>query len=213
MIKIMIIEDNPAYRKGIALAIAKTEGMTLSHEFGTAAVALQKVPIFGKEEMPDLVLLDLNLPGISGLDALPRLKEILPEARVLILTQSDMQHDVLRAIELGAAGYLLKSSSIPQLLDGIRTVHRGGATLDPGLASLIIQTLKKQKKEDSIDLSKRELEVLAHIADGAVQKQIADQLDLSSYTVNEYIANIYKKLNVHNAPAAVSKAYKTGILP
>ncbi|WP_372798195.1 response regulator, partial [Pontiella sp.] len=176
MIKIMIIEDNPAYRKAIGRAVETADGLHMMHEFGTAAVALKKIPILGKEERPNLVLLDLNLPGLSGLDALPRLRELLPEAKVIILTQSDMQHDVLRAIELGAAGYLLKSSSIPQLLDGIRTVHRGGATLDPGLAGLIIQTLKKQpaKQTDSTELSKREFEVLTLIAEGAVQKQIAD---------------------------------------
>ncbi len=215
MIKILIIEDNPAYRKGIAQAIAKTDGMELTQEFGTAAIALRKIPTLAKESAPNLILLDLNLPGISGLDALPRIKELLPEAKVIILTQSDMQEDVLRAIELGAAGYLLKASSVPRLLEGMQTVHDGGATLDPGLASLIMSSLKnKQPKTESVvELSRRELEVIARIAEGAVQKEIADQLDLSVYTVGEYIANIYKKLNVHNAPAAVAKAYKSGILP
>ncbi len=215
MIKIMIIEDNPAYRKGIGRAVEKTDGMEMTQSFGTAAMALQKAAAFAKHELPNLVLLDLNLPGLSGLDALPRLKQALPEAQVIILTQSDRQDDVLRAIELGAAGYLLKSSSIPQLLDGIRTVHRGGATLDPGLAGLIMKSLKKRKPSAApgIELSKREFEVLTLIAAGEVQKQIADRLGLSIYTVGEYIANIYKKLNVHNAPAAVAEAYKTGILP
>lgn len=215
MIKIMIIEDNPAYRKGISLAIERTDGMECCREFGTAAIALREIPSFSDEEAPSLILLDLNLPGISGLDALPQIKALLPEARVIILTQSDMQEDVLRAIELGAAGYLLKASSIPQLLEGIQTVHDGGATLDPGLASLIMHSLKtgQRKAEPSIKLSKREREVITRIAEGAVQKEIAGQLGLSIYTINEYIASIYKKLNVHNAPAAVAKAYKTGILP
>ena len=214
MIKVMIIEDNPAYRKGIVLAVGKADGMALTQEFGTAAVALQKIPALDTEKGPDIILLDLNLPGITGLDALPELKKLLPEAKVIILTQSDMQRDVLRAIELGASGYLLKASSIPQLLDGIEAVHKGGATLDPGLASLIINSLRKRtsKTERAVELSKREMQVLTLIAEGSVQKQIAHQLNLSNHTVNEYIANIYKKLNVHNAPAAVAKAYRSGLI-
>jgi two-component system nitrate/nitrite response regulator NarL len=214
-IQIMLIEDNPAYRKGICCAIENTDGMKLSRQFGTAEIALRSIPAFEREARPNLVLLDLNLPGMSGLDALPEIKALLPEAKVIILTQSDLQADVLRAIELGANGYLLKASSIPQLLQGIQTVHDGGATLDPGLASLIMNTLNpgKTKKPPAVELSRREHEVLALIAEGSAQKQIAAELDISVYTVSEYIANIYKKLNVPNAPAAIAKAYRTGILP
>lgn len=221
MIKIMIIEDNTAYRKAIKLALTKTDNMEVCQEFGTAAIALQKLSKLKskktekEKDLPELILLDLNLPGTSGLDALPQIKSYLPKAKVIILTQSDMQQDVLRAIELGASGYLLKSSSIPTLLEGIQTVHNGGATLDSGLASLIISSLKKNKsdKTPTVELSKREIEVINLIAEGLVQKQIAEHLGISVHTVNEYIANIYKKLNVHNAPAAVAKAYKSGILP
>lgn len=211
----MLIEDNPAYRKGIACAIENSAGMELSRQFGTAAIALRSIPSFKSDDLPNLILLDLNLPGISGLDALPQLKELLPAAKIIILTQSDMQEDLLTAIELGAAGYLLKSSSIPQLIQAIQTVNSGGATLDPGLASLIMNTLNKgtRKTAPSISLSKREFEILSLISEGSAQKQIADQLNISAFTVREYIANIYKKLNVPNAPAAISKAYRTGILP
>lgn len=194
-------------------ALEQTDEMELIQQFGTAAVALRKISAFQENERPNLVLLDLNLPGISGLEALPQIKVLLPDASVIILTQSDMQKDVLRAIELGASGYLLKSSSIPQLLEGIQTVHKGGATLDPGLAALIIDSLKQgpRQKDPRIKLSKRELEVLSLIAEGSVQKQIAEQMNLSSHTINEYITNIYKKLNVHNAPAAVNKAHRQGL--
>jgi DNA-binding NarL/FixJ family response regulator len=215
MIKIMLIEDNAAYRKSIGWALEQTTTMQLTHPFGTASVALRKIPALAAQDRPDLILLDLNLPGLSGLDALPQLRKLLPDSKIIILSQSDLQEDVLRAIELGAAGYLLKASSVPRILEGIQTVYDGGATLDPGLAALILQSLKgrARKKHPPVELSKRELDVIARIAEGSVQKEIADQLNLSSYTVNEYIANIYKKLNVHNAPAAVAKAYKTGILP
>lgn len=172
-IKVMIVEDNPAYRRGICCAVAQTDGMELCQEFGTAAIALRSIPDFETSQIPNLVLLDLNLPGITGIDALPQIKPLLPEAKVIILTQSDRQADVLAAIELGAAGYLLKSSSIPQLLQGMQTVHNGGATLDSSLASLIMDTIKDSRKKEApqIQLSKRELDVLTLIAEGAVQNK------------------------------------------
>lgn len=208
-LRIMLIEDSAAYRKGIACALEAQPDMELIREFGTAEIALRHLG----DKAPDLILLDLNLPGMTGLDALPSIKAQAPESKVIILTQSDKEADVLQAIELGAAGYLLKASSIEQLVHGIHLVRDGGATLDPSLARFILDTLQQNLSQPPVkkNLSKRELEILSLIAEGLAQKQIASELQISIYTVTEHIHNIYDKLNVPNAPAAVAKAYKTGL--
>jgi DNA-binding NarL/FixJ family response regulator len=214
-IQIMLVEDSAAYRKGIACALEGRSDMELAFQFGTAEIALRSLQEIAKEAVPDLILLDLNLPGLSGLDALPELKKYAPKAKIIILTQSDKEADVLRAVQLGASGYLLKSTSIGQLLHGIQDVSAGGATLDPNLARFILDLLNQTlpKKAASTGLSTREMEILTRIAEGLAQKKIAAELAISIHTVNEYIHNIYEKLNVPNAPAAIFKAYKTGIFP
>jgi DNA-binding NarL/FixJ family response regulator len=212
-IKIMLVEDNTAYRRGINCALESNPDLELISEFGTAEIALRSLQNMSTRHVPDLILLDLNLPGMSGLDALPYFRKSIPEARIIILTQSDREADVLLSIELGAAGYLLKSSSMEELMQGIQNVSNGGATLDPGLATFIIRTLRKRQheKESRVELSQRALEVLALIAEGHSQKQIADQLGISVYTVGEHIHNIYEKLDVPNAPAAVNRAHRLGL--
>jgi DNA-binding NarL/FixJ family response regulator len=214
-IRIMLVEDFPDYRRGIACALDGRADMELASEFGTAEIALRSLREIEKKNAPDIILLDLNLPGMSGLDAILEFKQQAPDTKIIILTQSDKEADVLRAIRLGASGYMLKSTSIKQLTDGIQCVHKGGATLDPSLARFILSTLNKTlpKKPEETDLSKRELEIITLIAEGLAQKQIASQLQLSIYTVTEYIRKIYEKLQVPNAPSAISKAFRSGILP
>jgi DNA-binding NarL/FixJ family response regulator len=207
--QIMLIEDSLAYRNGIACALNEQPDMELISEFGTAEIALRNLD----KNSPDLILLDLNLPGMSGLDAIPLIKQRSSETKIIILTQSNKEADVLQAIESGASGYLLKSSSIEQLIRGIHHVGNDGATLDPNLARFILGTLRQKLRKSVTEthLSKREMEILTLISQGLAQKQIASQLKISIYTVTEYIHNIYEKLNVQNAPAAVSKAYRTGL--
>ncbi|MGJ8656614.1 MAG: response regulator [Akkermansiaceae bacterium] len=209
-IKIMLVEDNLAYRKGIACTLDRASNMELIAEFGASEFALQSLH---GNPTPDILLLDLNLPGISGLDSIPLFKEQSPQTKIIVLTQSDREADVLLAIRLGASGYLLKSTSIDQLMAGIQAVYQGGATLDPGVSQYILDTVKQTPSKSSLDtdLSKRELEILTLIAEGQAQKMIASQLKISVHTVSEYIHNIYSKLDVPNAPSAVAKAYQTGI--
>ena len=158
---------------------------------------------------------DLRLPGMSGLDALPHFASSAPQAKVIVLTQSDNEADVLRAIALGAAGYLLKSSTITQIKEGIRTVIEGGASLDPGVARFLIKTLQARLPKTSTEatLSERELEILALLGEGLVKKEIADRLGISYPTVDSHVQHIYEKLKVHNAPAAINIAHRLGIFP
>ena len=167
-VTVMLVEDNPEFRKVIRLALMRDAEIDLSSEFGTAEIALRSLRDGSAPGDPDVILLDLRLPGMSGLDALPHFASSAPQAKVIVLTQSDNEADVLRAIALGAAGYLLKSSTITQIKEGIRTVIEGGASLDPGVARFLIKTVQARLPKTSTEatLSERELEILALLGEG-----------------------------------------------
>lgn len=210
--KIMLVEDNRAYRLGIASALEDQPEMELSSQFGTAEVALRDLQ--DSDSPPDLILLDLNLPGMSGLEALPIIREYQPKIKIIILTQSDRQKDILTCIIAGANGYLLKSAGTTQIRDGIQNVLNGGASLDPIVAKLIIETVqsKSPKSQENNPLSEREIEVLRLLSEGKVKKEISTALNISTFTVATHVRHIYEKFDVQNAPAAISKAYRSGIL-
>jgi DNA-binding NarL/FixJ family response regulator len=210
----MLVEDNPEYREVINLAIEDEPDLELISRYGTAEVALRDLRNTSRRQVPDLIL-DLRLPGMGGLESLPHFRSSLPDAKIVILTQSDNETDVLRAISQGANGYLLKSASVTKITEGIRTVMAGGATLDAGVARFIISTLKARLPKDQMEnvLTKRELEILALLGEGLLKKEIAKRLYISTTTVATHVAHIYRKLNVQNAPAAVTKAFHMGILP
>ena len=211
----MLVEDHPEYREVIDLALRDQSDMQLISQVGSAERALQILQNQLDDNVPDLILLDLNLPGTSGLDALPLLRTCCPNISVIILTQSKDESDVMRAIQLGATGYLLKSSTVKQIVEAIRTVAQGGALLGTGVAKKILQTLQARIPLEELHnaLSQRELEILTLLGEGQLKKEIAAQLGISIATVATYIRRIYEKLDVQNAPAAIGKAYRAGILP
>ena len=211
----MLVEDHPEYREVIAIAVGKEPDLELTGFFGAAEVALRSLQDLTTRIEPEIVLLDINLPGMSGLEAIPFFRTAIPDSKIIILSQSDKEADVLRAITKGAAGYLLKSSTVRQIKEGIRSVIEGDAPLDAGVAKYIMQALKAKPLLDQPEraLSPRELEILSMLGDGLVKKEIADQLDITYGTVATHVRNIYEKLSVINAPAAITKAYRSGILP
>ncbi|REJ71222.1 MAG: DNA-binding response regulator [Planctomycetota bacterium] len=152
---------------------------------------------------------------MDGLDAIPQLRASAPDAKIIILTQSDQEADVLKAISLGASGYLLKSATLEQLAESIRTVHSGGASLEGSVAKYILARMQSALAPGGGQqlLSDRECEVLSLIAEGKVKKEIAAQLGISYTTVDTHVSRIYLKLNATNAPAAVNKAHQLQILP
>lgn len=213
-IRVMLVEDHPGYRQTINLALETEPDIELVSEFGTAERALRSVhDRQAHKRQPDVILLDINLPGITGLDALPAFHTSFPDAKILILTQSDRESDVLRAIELGAAGYLLKSASLIHITEGIRTVINGGASLDPKVAKFILQNLQGNvpSKAPKPVLTEREMEVLTLLAEGLVKKEIADKLNIGFSTVATHVMHIYEKLNEPNAPAAIHRAHVLGL--
>jgi two-component system nitrate/nitrite response regulator NarL len=214
-IRVLVVEDNPRYREVIALALKQEPGIQLASEFGTAEIALRSLRSEAGTELPDLILLDLRLPGMDGLEALPQFLTAAPEAKVMILTQSDNEADVLRALSLGASGYLLKSSTVGTITEGIRTVVKGGALLDAGVARFILNTLKARQPTNSSEslLTDRQKEILTLLGEGLLKKEIAERLGISYSTVDEHVAHIYERLGVRNAPAAVNRAHLLGLFP
>ena len=211
-ITVMLVEDNREYREVIQLALKRDQNIELISEFGTAEIALRNLG-GSSTRLPDIILLDLRLPGMSGLDALEQFNESAPDSKVILLTQSDNEADVLRAISLGAAGYLLKSSTASQIKEGIRVVMNGGASLDPGVAKFLMASLQSNFPKSEIEqvLTDREMEILTLLGEGLVKKEIAEQLGISYPTVDTHVSPIYAKLNVHNAPSAINVAHRLGL--
>jgi DNA-binding NarL/FixJ family response regulator len=178
-------------------------------------MAEQALKVLEHDTTTDVVLLDLNLPEMSGLEAIPWIKKYCPKIKIIILSQSDNETNILNAIHLGADGYLLKESTLDQIISGIRAVVDGGASLDPRVAKFILNTIQTKVPEPNSDplLSEREIEILRLLSDGLMKKDISERLDIGITTVATHVRRIYEKLDVVNAPAAISKAYKAGIFP
>ncbi|MDF7808054.1 response regulator transcription factor [Pontiellaceae bacterium B12219] len=213
-IKIMLVEDSPAYRKVIESALKGDPDLTLISQFGTAEIALRSLQDRSTRSVPDLILLDLNLPGMSGIEALPYFRKTIPDTKIIVLTQSNREADVLAAITAGTSGYLLKSNTLDQITEAVITVMEGGAMLDDKVAKFILDTLKKttpKKATPHKALSPRELEILALIGEGLLKKEVAAQLGIGVKTVNTHVGHIFEKLEVNNAASAVNKAYRLGI--
>lgn len=213
MIRIMVVEDNVDYRSVIAMAIDDAVDMELTGLFGTTEIALRTIEKSTDAELPDILLLDLRLPGISGLDAIPLIHEATPATRIIILSQSDEPSDIVRAISAGVSGYLLKSARLKEITEAIRTVSQGGGSLDKNVAQFILEKMAAKEIPQIDTLTERENEILLMLSEGLVKKEIATQLGIGYSTVDTHVSHIYRKLRVSNAPAAVSKAYQSGILP
>ena len=210
----MLVEDHPEYREIVNTALGREPDMKLTSQFGTAERALQSLQgLDGRHDL-DVILLDLNLPGISGLQAIPRFLATLPDTKIIILTQSDREADILQAIMLGASGYFLKSTRVREFIEGIRTVMAGGASLDAKVAKFVLNALKTNLPKRDLEqlLTEREVEILTQLAAGQLKKEIAESCGISIHTVVTHVSHIYEKLNVKNAPAAIAKAFQMGIL-
>ena len=209
-INIWLVEDNIRYRKSLAGLINGTEGMQCSHAFNSCEEALE---ILSNDIPPEVILLDIGLPGINGIQGIEKFKEISPSTLILILTIYDDNDKVFDALCSGASGYLLKDSLPEKIIDSIKEVLAGGAPMNMKIAHKVLElfTLFKKKKSD-YGLTDREKEILQNFIAGLTKQQIADKLFLSFHTVNTHLKNIYSKLHVHSISSAVSKVYKENIL-
>jgi two-component system, NarL family, response regulator LiaR len=211
-IRVVIADDHAVVRQGLRTFLELQEGMDVVGEAadGEEAVALVE------RTAPDVVLLDLVMPRVDGLEAIRRIRERAPATRILVLTSFADDHTVLPAVRAGAAGYLLKDVQPPELAGAIRTVHAGEALLAPTVATMLVEQLAAEDgagAERGEHLTPRELEVLALLARGRANKAIALDLGVSERTVKTHVSNILGKLNLTDRTQAAVYAVRHGIVP
>ena len=213
-IRVWLVEDNEIYRRGLSRAIDSANGMSCGGEFECAETALEAL---STAEAPEVILLDVGLPGMDGLAALEKIRKLSPESRVVILTVFNDSDKIFKAVCSGANGYLLKTASTDAVVTAVRQAAEGGAPMGAEVAERVLTlfaTLAKTKRAQADDygLSPRETEVLQQMAEGLVTKQIAAALDVSIHTVTNHIRSIYAKLHVNTNTGAVAKAIREGLV-
>lgn len=207
--RIMLIEDHADFRESVSMVLEQ-RGYECVGDFSTMEDALEAIR--GGLEA-DVVLSDLGLPGMGGIEGIKVIRELLPLAQVLVLTAFTDKAKVFAALEAGAHGYLVKAGSATRLIEMLEDVLAGGTPLDPKIAGMILQTFRRLSPIPSNEaLSQRECEVLQLSAKGMTRQEIADELSLSQHSVTEYIKRSFDKLHVRSLPAAVSEAIRRGFL-
>jgi DNA-binding NarL/FixJ family response regulator len=208
---VWIVEDHPVFAKHLSRLISAADDLECSRHFETAEAFFECLRM--TTERPDVVLLDLGLPGRDGLEVLSQLREREPTLKVLILSGYDDRERVYRAICNGASGYLLKTSNPEEILSGIREVVHGAAALSSKITSMILKGFSKHGPVEELEaLTKREEQVLGGLVKGFIKKEIADQLAISSHTVDMHLRSIYRKLHVSTQTEAVAKGLRLGLV-
>ncbi len=212
-IQVWLVEDNEVFRRNVQRVINSLEGMTCEGSFDSAEAtfkALQTNPA------PDVILLDVQLPGVDGIAALTEFREAIPETRVIILTVFDDADKIFRAVCAGASGYVLKASGTDKIGEAIRQVMGGGAPMTPEVAKKVLDAFANSDllpgEKGDYGLTAREQETLRLLAEGLLKKEIADALSISVNTVSTHLRRVYDKLHVNTNTGAVAKALREGII-
>jgi DNA-binding NarL/FixJ family response regulator len=201
-IGVSIIEDDVPAREILVGWIRRAEGFRYVSEHETAESALVRLP----QDKPQVVLVDINLPGMSGIECVRRLKPILPDTQFVMVTVYEDANHIFNALAVGASGYLLKQTRRGDLLAALKEVHAGGSPMSSQIARKVVQSFRRPVDSgNQADLSPREQEVLELLARGYLYKEIAESLQISVQTVNTYIRRIYEKLHVRSRAQAVAK--------
>jgi len=202
-ISVSIVEDNDKLRGTLARVIARAEGFRCASDYGSAEEALAGLP----KIKPDVVLMDINLPGMNGVECVRQLKTTLPRTQFLMLTVYEDSDSLFNSLKAGASGYLLKRTASARLLEAIHDVHAGGSPMTPQLARRLVQFFSKPVGDSSslARLAPGEKEFLDQLAKGYAYKEIADRMNISIDTVRSYVRTVYEKLHVHSRTEAVVK--------
>lgn len=201
-IKIMIVDDHPVVREGLSRIIVSESGMEVIAEAGTGAEALTQY----RKLRPDVVLLDMRMPEMTGIQTIEAIRKEFSNARIIVLSTYDLEEDIYQSLQAGARGYILKDSPRNELLASIRRVHAGERVIPPNIATRLAERIGGN------ELTAREFEVLKLIVSGKSNKQIGDDLGISEGTVKSHVNNILDKLGVTDRTQAVSVALKRGIV-
>jgi DNA-binding NarL/FixJ family response regulator len=210
-IKVAIFEDNNNMREGLYQLINGSQGFTCTGAFPNCDDLVKRI----KTASPDVIVMDIEMPGISGIEGVKLVKENFPEIKILMETIFEDDAKIFDSICAGAEGYILKNTAPVEILSAIREIYEGGSPMTPTIANRVLKMVKSQRVSDSknlFNLTDREKEILSCLVEGMSYKLIADECTISIDTVNVHIKNIYKKLQVHSKSEAVAKAIKGKIV-
>jgi DNA-binding NarL/FixJ family response regulator len=216
-VKVLVVDDHALFRRGIVTVLANQPGINVVGEAANGLEAIEKA----EELKPDVIVMDLNMPRCSGLEATQALQTRLPRVNILVLTVSDNEADLFAAIKFGATGYILKNTEPEELVQAIHHIAQGGVIISPVMASKLLTEFRnygndtevKKPDGEEAELSHREDEVLRLVARGATNKEIADSLFISENTVKTHLRNIMDKLHLANRSQAAAYAVKRGLVP
>jgi DNA-binding NarL/FixJ family response regulator len=209
-IKVALIEDQRTTREGLAILIGSTSGFEMTGRFASMEQALPQIDL----NPPDVLLVDIGLPGMSGIEGVRRVRSAHPNIQILMLTVYADDHHAFEAICAGASGYLLKETPRERLLAGIRELHEGGAPMSPEIARKVVLMFQKiaPPRAQERQLTPRQFQILRLLADGHSYKTCADRLSLSLDTVRFHVRHIYEQLHVHSKSEAVLQALRNGLI-
>ena len=209
-IRVLIVDDHTVVRDGLTTMMERQGDFTVVGEARNGLEAVER----SRELRPDVILMDLRMPELDGVEAMRRIRAEDPSVKFIVLTTYDSDEHIYDAIEAGAKGFLLKDASREELFEAVHAVHRGESLIQPGVAARVLDRfaqLSRQAIEPEV-LSERETEVLQLMAGGAANKEIAASLSISESTVKSHVANIFQKLDVNHRTEAVTKALQKGII-
>ena len=222
MINVLLVEDHELYRMGLSMLLDKAEGINLVAEAVDGVDGVNKA----REFSPNIILMDIGLPNMDGIEATQKIKEFLPETKILIFTSRDSEHDVFESFKAGADGYIMKGASPEQTITAIKSVYEGVGWIDPAIAKIVFSSLQRtiptkdsaiisssvKQGKNSYGLTERELDVLSLMVDGLTNPQIADKLVITRATAKAHVHSILQKLCASSRTQATVMAMKEGLV-